>query len=184
MMVERATLPIGPIRVEADGRVDWSDAQRETAFEVWMLHAGRNLALSEKLLRADPHRLPVPYTTLWEWRRRHRWDLEADARLAELSPNLRARAAASLEVAAQECAAYLVAVASGSAAADRDRVAACKLALEGAGMIGNRPPRPDAPGTRVPPARPALLSDAERLRIAAKLAASLAPIPPTDAASA
>lgn len=158
------------MRSGAVDRQPWGDAERATAFELWFLVAGRRLPTLEKILNAEPYNLAIPYQTLWDWQRRYNWDLEADKRLRAVAPNLRDRRGLMLDAAALDAASYVSAANSGAIAPDRERTAVAKLALEAAGVIGGKGSAA-AGGGALPAggARPRL-SDAERERLADKLA--------------
>jgi hypothetical protein len=127
------TLPTLPTKTAPDKAVEWDDAARETAFELFYLAAGRSVHGLAAIIAAEPYSLPIPRQTLQDWRHRHKWDIRADERLAELAPNLRERTAANLIVAAYHASAYLASALAHGGSVDKGRSIAAKIALDAAG---------------------------------------------------
>jgi hypothetical protein len=123
---------------------EWSDSERETAFEVWLSLGRPSLLSVVNILASDTYDLPIPYQTVRRWHTQHQWDLEADRRIAQLAPNLTVRSAAHVVSAGTKAAAYVDQVWSGVLPFEKDRMLAALQTLDRAGFGANVKERPRA----------------------------------------
>lgn len=114
---------------------EWSSDDRQTAFEVWMLLAGRDIPTVVRLLAdpAGPYNIPIPDSTIRYWLRHDQWDIKADALLAATAPSHGERTIGSLAVAALHASSYLVRANSGAVEPTREQTNVAQAALNAAG---------------------------------------------------
>ena len=157
----------------------YSGLDREAAYQLWRSAAARSLRRVAETLDVSP-------STVGSWSQAGGWTARAAAEDAEDAQGVRASIAAAVAAQVGRSLETVVALRDDPAVPARDRLAAAFALLAMAG-VPTRQSASTLTATVAPdrsaPDRPAKLSDAERARIAAKLAASLAPTPPTDDAA-
>jgi hypothetical protein len=130
-----------PTKQAPDRSREWSDRDKETAFEVWMELGRPALSVVVNVLAAE-HDLAIPHETVRRWHRDDLWDIEADRRLAEYAPNLLARSASHVVNATHNAAAYIDRVWAGSEPFAKAKMTAALQTLDRGGFSPGNHDRP------------------------------------------
>lgn len=120
--------------IERGERESWGAEVAELAFELWHGDAARKLPRVVELLAEFGH--PVPYRTVYDWRSRYQWDIEADERDMAYAPILKSRREKRLDIASARASIYVDEVLAGLREPSKELTAVAKLALEAARVTG------------------------------------------------